>query len=499
MAYIGIDVGTTGSKATVIENSGEIVLSIYHEYDLEFPGAGRVTMNPSRVWNAVKLALQQAAAQYAKPIDAIAAASFGEAVVFMGENDQPVCDSIFYTDVRGTESLDELRSRVDVDHFQHRTGMPINFMYTLPKLMWVQKNEPWILEKTRKLLPYSSYIAYMLSGEAASDGSLSSRMLLFNRLTMDWDYETLDTFGISREWMPKFVPAGATVGRILPSVAKELGIQGNPIIVSGVHDQIAAALGAGALHSGDVADGIGSAECISAVLPDTDMDFKGMFKYNICAEPHAVPGRYLSLVFSNTAGAALKWYRDTFERELREKCDAAGKNTYAELNKSLTDAPSPLLFLPHLAGTGTPYMDSAAKGVVMGLTLASGKADLYRAIIEGNNYEMRYNLELLHRYGMKFDALTAVGGGASPEALRIKADILQKPIYMLNTTQGGTVGMVMLCGRAAGQFASFEQAAEALVRRTGCIEPSAKYRDQYDEKYEQYKKMYDAAKAVYQK
>ena len=102
MAYIGIDVGTTGSKATVIENSGEIVLSIYHEYDLEFPGAGRVTMNPNRVWNAVKLALQQAAAQYAKPIDAIAAASFGEAVVFMGENDQPVCDSIFYTDVRGT-------------------------------------------------------------------------------------------------------------------------------------------------------------------------------------------------------------------------------------------------------------------------------------------------------------------------------------------------------------------------------------------------------------
>ena len=144
-------------------------------------------------------------------------------------------------------------------------------------------------------------------------------------------------------------------------------------------------------------------------------------------------------------------------------------------------------------------MDSAAKGVVMGLTLASGKADLYRAIIEGNNYEMRYNLELLHRYGMKFDALTAVGGGASPEALRIKADILQKPIYMLNTTQGGTVGMVMLCGRAAGQFASFEQAAEALVRKTGCIEPSAKYRDQYDEKYEQYKKMYDAAKNVYQK
>lgn len=497
MAYIGIDVGTTGSKATVIEQSGKIVLSIYHEYDLEFPKPGYVTMNPNKVWNAVKRALSEAAAQYVGPIEAIAAASFGEAVVFMGADDRPVCDSIFYTDIRGSESLDELRSRLDVDSFQLRTGMPINYMYTLPKLMWVQKNEPHILEKTHKLLPYSSYIAYMLSGEAAADGSLSSRTLLFNRLTMDWDGETLDTFGILREWMPKFVPAGDPVGRILPSVAKELGIKGNPIIVSGVHDQIAAGLGAGSLRSGDMADGIGSAECITAVLPDNDVDFKGMFKYNICAEPYAVPGKYLALVFSNTAGAALKWYRDTFEQELREKCDAAGKNTYNELNKSLTDEPSPLLFLPYLAGTGTPYMDSYAKGAVMGLTLASTKSDLYRAIIEGNNYEMRYNLEIMEKYGMKYEALTAVGGGASPEALRIKADIFQKPIYMLNTNQGGTVGMVMLCGRAAGQFASFEEAVSALVKKTGCIEPSARYAAQYDEKYEQYKRMYEAARSVY--
>lgn len=497
MAYIGIDVGTTGSKATVMEASGEIVLSIYHEYDLEFPEPGRVTMNPTRVWNAVKRAIGEAAAGYGKPIEAIATASFGEAVVFLGADGNPVCNSIFYTDVRGTESLEELRSKVQLDDFQLRTGMPVNFMYTLPKLMWVQKNEPWILQKTKKLLPYSAYIAYMLSGESASDGSLASRTLLFNRLESDWDAETLRTFGIERDWMPEYVPAGEPVGRILPSVARELGIQGNPIIVSGVHDQIAAALGAGSIRSGDMADGIGSAECISAVLPDRDVDFAGMFSYNICAEPHAVPGKYLALIFSNTAGAALKWYRDTFERELRERCDAAGLNTYAQLNQTLSPQPSPLLFLPHLAGTGTPYMDSGAKGSIMGLTLSTTKADIYRAIIEGNNYEMRYNLELLSRFGMRFDALTAVGGGAAPEALRIKADIFQKPIYMLNTHQGGTVGMVMLCGKAVGQFSSFEEAVGALVRRTGCIEPSTQYRDAYDEKYAQYCRMYEAVRRVY--
>ena len=306
--------------------------------------------------------------------------------------------------------------------------------------------------------------------------------------------------GMSRLVRPRgliTIPSRVTAieRRAVREAAENAGIRKGALHL--IEKPFAAALGSGSLRSGDMADGIGSAECISAVLPDENVDFAGMFRYNICAEPYAVPGKYLALIFSNTAGAALKWYRDTFERELRAKCDAAGKNTYAELNKSLSDAPSPLLFLPHLAGTGTPYMDSGAKGAVMGLTLASSKMDLYRAIIEGNNYEMRYNLELLSRFGMKFDALTAVGGGASPEALRIKADIFQKPIYMLNTSQGGTVGMVVLCGKAAGQFASFEEGVASLVRKTGCVEPDPKYRDRYDEKYAQYKRMYEAARSVY--
>ncbi|MBE5773746.1 MAG: hypothetical protein E7337_07410 [Clostridiales bacterium] len=496
MAYIGIDVGTTGSKATVIEKDGTIAASVYYEYDLRFPAPGYVEMRPDDVWNAASRALKEVIAQYRGPIEAIATASFGEAVVLMGEDGRPVCDSIFYTDVRGSESLDELRSKIDPDALQLRTGMPINSMYTLPKLMWIQKNKPEVLDKTRKVLPYSSYIAYMLSGESAADGSLASRTLMFNGKTLDWDDEILSAFGIDRAWMPKYVPAGEPVGRMLESVAKELGLSNRPMIVSGVHDQIAAALGAGALVSGDVADGIGSAECISAVLPK-GMDMKEMFRYNICAEPYAIPGKHLALVFSNTAGAALKWYRDAFEQELRAKCDAAGMNTYAELNKLMPKEPSPVLFLPHLAGTGTPHMDSAAKGMISGLTLSTTKYDIYRAIIEGNNYEMRYNLDILAGCGMKFDALTAVGGGAAPEALQIKADILQKPIHMLNTKQGGTVGMVLLCANAVGEFASFEEGVKALVKRVGTIEPKSVYKEAYDEKFEQYKRMYEAACSIY--
>ena len=142
-------------------------------------------------------------------------------------------------------------------------------------------------------------------------------------------------------------------------------------------------------------------------------------------------------------------------------------------------------------------MDAQAKGMMCGLTLSTTRYDIYRAIIEGNNYEMRYNLEILAGCGMRFDALTAVGGGAAPEALQIKADILQKPIHMLNTKQGGTVGMVLLCGHAVGEFRSFDEGVRALVRRTGTIEPKSTYRTEYDDKYAQYCRMYAAARAVY--
>lgn len=496
MAYIGLDVGTTGSKATVISHDGKALSSAYQEYNLRFPAPGWVELRPADVWEAVKQVLRKVASDCDAPIEALATASFGEAVVFIGEDGKSVCDSIFFTDVRGSEELEQLRAAVDQDELMRTSGMPINFMFTLPKLLWIKKHRPDILERTRKILPYSGFVAYMLSGEATTDASLASRTLLFDRFKGDWNDATLAAFGFEREWLPRYVPAGRPVGRMLRTVAEELGMRGQPVIVSGVHDQIAAALGAGALNAGEAADGIGSAECISCVLPEK-MDLKGMFRYNICAEPHAVEGRYLAMVFNNTAGAALKWYRDQFAAELRDRCQREGRSAYDELNRSLGEKPSPVLFLPHLGGTGTPHMDAQAKGMLLGLTLGTTAADVYRAVIEGMGYEMRLNLELLERFGMRFDALRAGGGGASPEALQIRADIFGMPVIRTREPQAGTVGMAMLCGLATKEFSSFGEAAAALVHDGEVFQPRAAYRQAYAQKFAQYKRMYNAARHIY--
>ncbi len=496
MSYLGLDVGTSGVKVTVVARSGAVVARAYREYNLRFPRPGWIEIRPDDVRAAVFEVIRAAAHHTVEEIEAIATASFGEAVALIGKGGEAVCDSIFYTDARGTEELAYIRARVDPAALEMRTGMPINAMYTLPKLLWLKRIRPDVLDQTRMILPYGSFVEYLLTGEAATDSSLASRTLLFNRETRSWDAELCAAFGIEPGMLPVHIPAGTPIARIMPKLAEEFGLSKNTIVVSGVHDQIAAALGAGTLSAGDVADGIGSSECLIAPLPASP-NLRGMFAHNICAEPHAVPGESVALAFTSTAGAALKWFRDQFEPELAAKCKTQGISAYDVLNSCLSEAPTSLLFLPHLAGSGTPHMDACATGMISGLTLSSTKADLYRAIYEGLNFEILMNLEMLQNTGFAIERITACGGGASEASLKIKADILNAPIWMLENAESGTVGLAMLSGVALGHFASFEQAAEALVRRVKCIEPRSAYRSEYQEKYEQYSRMFSSCRAIY--
>ena len=498
MAYIGLDIGTTGAKASLILEDGTVRNVVYKEYDLRFPGHGMVEMHPDDVWNAVKDVLAGVAAEFHEPIEAISVASFGEAAVMLDKNGKPIRDSIFYTDVRGTGELDQLRSEMDIDRLQYLTGMPVNYMYTLLKLMWLKKNEPGALEKTDKLLLYGSYIEYMLTGIAATDASLASRTLMFDRFSYDWDEEVCNQYGISRACLPQYVPAGNIIGTVPTSVAKELGLSGKTVVVSGVHDQVAAALGCGALESGQVADGIGSAECITAPLPEK-AELGTMFKNNLCAEPHAVKGQHVALAFVNTAGASLKWYRDNFETELKMRCEKDGTNAYDILNQSISEKPSGLLFLPYLAGTGTPYMDGTATGMLTGLTLGTTRQEIYRSIYEGINFEIRRNIELLKNTGFLIPELICGGGGASAEALQLKADVLGIPVWMLENNQVGTMGLAMLCTVAMKRAKDFKEAAQCLVKRRRMIEPNDRFRREYGDKYCEYLRMYDALKLIYAK
>src|SRR5690554_6440287 len=213
MATIGLDVGTTGCKASVLDNRGNIVSQDYCEHDLTFPREGWVELEPETVWESAKTVRSNVACSCTGPITAMSIASFGEAAVLLDKNNDVIGNSIFFTDIRGNDFIDELNELLGRSYVEDITGMPANGMYTLLKLMWVRKHSPELFERIDMVLPFGSYIGFKLTGEAVSDYSLASRTLMYNRHTMSWESRIVEQFGLAMKNMPRLVPSGQSAGR----------------------------------------------------------------------------------------------------------------------------------------------------------------------------------------------------------------------------------------------------------------------------------------------
>lgn len=496
MAYIGLDVGTAGCKASVIDEGGNILFYSYREYSLESPQPGYVEIDARVVWDAVKQVLRKAAAEKLE-VSALAIASFGEGVVLLDEKDEVIANSIFYSDIRGGEEIGDILKRFDAGQIQSVTGMPINPMYSSNKLLWIKKHRPEDYRRARRIMLFGDFISYMLTGEAAVDYSLASRTQLFDIGKEQWAESIAGPLGIDMGRFSKPVRAGTPVGRLAKEAVRETGLPKELLVVAGGHDQAMAALGAGAVYTGDSVDGVGSAECITLVLGKEDISGR-MYEYNYCCEPFVLPGRYITLAFNSSSGTSMKWYRDCIEREKAAEYEREGKNLYRELDEACGREPSPVWFLPHVAGSGTPHMDAAMGGAFLGLRVSTTKAQMYRAVLEGVCYEMMLNVNLLAECGLDLKEVIAVGGGSVSDVLmQIKANIMNREIKTLASPESGTLGLGLLCGYATGAYPDIEKAAKELAAVKKTYVPEAEYAKQYSEKLAIYEKIYPALKTIF--
>ena len=492
MAVIGLDVGTAGCKATVVHEDGTVLASAYRPYSLSAPGPGMAELDPNVVWRSVCAVLAEAAR--GQDVRAIAIASLGESFVCLDENDAVLAPALLYSDVRGADEAEEIKSAIPLEELFAITGMPLNPMYTLCKLLWARKHADY-LNRARRIMLFGDYIGYMLTGEAAIDYSLASRTLMFDVRGKRWADRILNRFDIDAGLLSSPVQSGTAVGRLRRSVAGELGIPPYVTLYAGAHDQVCAALGAGVLNAGDCVDGMGTSECITAVLSEQP-DVRRMLSNNFCLEPYAAGG-YITLAFNPAAGAAVNWYRDTIERERSAACAADGRDIFAEMESECPDGPTPLLFLPHLAGAGTPHMDPFSRGMLAGLSLSTTRGELYKAFLEGICFEIRLNAELLADLGSNIQKLICAGGLSRSDILmQIKADIMGIPVTRLAQKESGTMGLAMLCLTAEGVYADYAQAARTMVKTDRTFEPDPSKVQVYAEKYRAYSRMYWAAKEM---
>jgi xylulokinase len=493
MAIGGLDIGSTGAKLTVVDERGTLLHTGYQDYQVSRI-AGTHEIDAIEIWNTVKKLLRDASS-VVHGFEAVGIISFGESFVLVSDHDEIQFPTMMYTDPRGEEQAADLAARLGEGIITGITGTMPHPMFTLPKLMWVKRNRPDIYAKTKYIFLIGDFIVYMLTGERIIDYSLASRTMGFDIRKKKWDETIFDAAEIDIDLFSKPVPSGTPAGIIRSTLAADLGLPDNFYIVICAHDQVAATIGSHVLRPGMAANGAGTVECITPVFTSIP-DNNALQKANFSVVPFP-ENRYCCYAFCFSGGSLIKWFINQCASGQISQVKAKDGNIYEFLENAAPDRPTGILLLPHFAGAATPYMDTGSKGAIIGLELSHTTADIFRAVMEGISYEMMLNIERLAEVGISIKSLYVSGGCArSVVWLQMKADLYNIPVTRLSIDEAGTLGGILLTGKAMGAFESLEQGVEFLVKPLRTYAPRPEMHEQYMRHYERYRKLYDAVRRL---
>jgi len=490
MSVMGLDIGTTGCKAVVFAPDGAILSSAYEEYPLLFPRPGWAEIDSGAIWAAVQRVVAQAAHGASDPVKALSVSVFGESFMPVAKNGEPLYNTILSFDSRAQAQTDRLTDKLGRSEIFQLTGMPQHSSYTVNKILWLRDNEPEVFRKTWKCLLWEDFFFLKLGLEPKIDYSLIGRTLALDVRTRQFAQPIFDAAGLDPSLFATPCPSGEIVGEVSQKAAKALGLPAGAKVVAGGHDQPACALGAGVVEPGVSTDTTGTVECMTIAMAEPVLT-DAMLKANHCVYPHCAPGRYVSLAFVYTAGSVLRWYRDHFGSASVAEAKRSGRDVYDLLIEKAPEGPIDLFLLPHLAGSGTPYLDSDSRGVLAGLTLKSTPTDITRAILDGVAYEMRVNLESVRSGGLRVEKFNAIGGGSRSDRWnQTKADVTGLPLDALDVSEAGCLGAAMLAGTAIGIWPSLDAAIGQLVRVRKSFRPNPDRRKLYERAFGVYRRLY---------
>lgn len=481
----GLDIGTTGCKLTVFDESGRQLDRAYRDYPSRRQ-VGCHEIDLSVIMDSVYEVIAELSEKN-PDIAGIGVTSFGETCVLTDKKGNCLHTAMLYTDPRGAEECAQLREKLGRENIIRISGLNPHEMYSISKMMWLKNHRPEIYAQASHAFLVEDFVVFHLTGKARIDYSLATRTMAFDIEKLSWSKEIFDAAGIDIGLMSSPVPTGTPAGTITETVAARTGLNKHCVIVSVSHDQVSAAVGAGAFDSSVAVDGAGTVECLTPIF-DSLPDAQTMADGNFSIVPYIIPGKYVAYAFSYTGGALLQWCLET----------ACKGENHASIEPKLNpNEPSGLLVLPHFAGAATPYMDTGSKGAIIGLTTATSAEDIYRGCMEGVVYEMRLNFEELLKSGVSFRRLNATGGGAKSKLwMQMKADVLNMPITALETVDAGTIGSAMLTGIAIGVFKSVEDAAAKMVIEQETYFPRVDMHEKYMKIYERYKGVYNAVRPL---
>jgi xylulokinase len=479
---VGLDVGTSGTRAVAVDAGGAVVAEATRRYRPDSPRPGWSEQRPEVWWGAAKEVLAAVAAGTGDEIAGLGLAGQMHGSVFLDSADQVIRPALLWNDQRTESECAAITKRVGHERLLELAGNPALTGFQAPKILWLRRREPEANARLASVLLPKDYVRLKLTGERATDASDASGTLLLDVRARRWSDEILDALEIPREWLPEVYEGPQVTGTLRDPVAAELGLPRGLPVAAGGGDNAAAAVGVGVVRERLISSSIGTSGVLFAHRDSFARDPSG----RVHAFCHAVPGAYHLMAVTLSAGGSLSWWREQF----------GGSDDLDALVAEAADVEpgaDGLLFLPHLTGERSPHLDPRARGAFVGLTARHGRPELTRAVMEGVVLSMRAGLEVMRSLGTAVDEVRATGGGArSPLWLQLQADVYGLPIRRTAVDEGPAYGAALLAGAASGVFDDVEAASASVHMRESVTEPDPARAARYDELYAVFASVYPA-------
>lgn len=487
MRYLlGVDFGGTSSKATLLGKDGRIYATAVCEYPTHYPQNGWAEQDPRDSYGAfVKNVRSILQSSKIRP-DEIAALCLDAAThtaVLLDDKDRPVRNAIYWTDTRSTSQAECLKREMGDDIIRECYNS-VSSLWTLPQLVWLKENEPWVLAQTRKIMSIKDYVRYRLTGDYVTDSIEAMGFMLLDVKNNRWSQKLCEIAGLRADILPPIVDSMQKISVLTRSAKEDTGLSDATVVIAGATDTVMEVYSAGAIHPGNATVKLATAGRICSITPAEVIDPR------LVTYRHVVKGLWYPGTATKSCATSNRWFRDTFGGEYGEMSASA-----SEVERGCQG----LMFHPFLQGEITPYLDDKLRASFTGAAAFHTKAHFNRAVLEGVAFSMKDSFETLKELGTAPTEAVAIGGGMQSSLWRqIMCDMLNIPLKTIEHADS-SLGSAMLAGVATGLFGGHSDAVNKCVRVTGYNEPDEESVVFYDERFAIYKEFVRALAPIYHK